>query len=59
MEVPEATRILLIDDHSLFREAVARLLAAQPDFEIVGECTTVESGIQIVKERPVDTERQH
>lgn len=50
----EATRILLIDDHSLFREAVARLLAGQPDFEIVGECTTVEAGIHIVRERPVD-----
>jgi DNA-binding NarL/FixJ family response regulator len=30
-------RILLVDDHLLFRKGLARLLDAQPDFEIVGE----------------------
>jgi len=30
-------RVLLVDDHALFRREVARLLAAQGDFEIVGE----------------------
>jgi DNA-binding NarL/FixJ family response regulator len=30
-------RILLVDDHLLFREGLARLLDAQPDFEVVGE----------------------
>ena len=40
-----ATRILIIDDHSLFREAIARLLGAEPDFEVVGECSTVEEGL--------------
>jgi DNA-binding NarL/FixJ family response regulator len=47
-------RILLIDDHSLFRGAIARLLAGQPDFKIAGECTTVDDGIQILKSAPVD-----
>jgi two-component system nitrate/nitrite response regulator NarL len=32
-----ALRILLVDDHLLFRKGLARLLDAQPDFEIVGE----------------------
>jgi DNA-binding NarL/FixJ family response regulator len=50
----DATRILLIDDHALFREAIARVLAAQPDFEIAGECATVEEGLNIVKQEPVD-----
>jgi DNA-binding NarL/FixJ family response regulator len=49
-----ATRILLIDDHSLFREAVARILASQADFEVAGECATVAEGIEIVKHTPVD-----
>jgi DNA-binding NarL/FixJ family response regulator len=48
------TRILLIDDHSLFREAVARMLASQPDFEVAGECATVAEGVEIVKQTPVD-----
>ncbi len=30
-------RILLADDHALFREGLASLIAAQPDFEVVGE----------------------
>jgi two-component system nitrate/nitrite response regulator NarL len=32
-----AMRILLVDDHLLFRKGLARLLDAQPDFEVVGE----------------------
>jgi len=33
----KALRILLVDDHLLFRKGLARLLDAQPDFEVVGE----------------------
>ncbi len=50
----ELVRILLIDDHSLFREAIARLLAGQPDFQIAGECGTVDDGFRILKSSPVD-----
>jgi len=32
-----ALRILLVDDHLLFRKGLARLLDAQPDFRVVGE----------------------
>jgi two-component system, NarL family, nitrate/nitrite response regulator NarL len=52
--VPDATRILLIDDHALFREAIARLLAAQPDIEVIGEGATVGEGLEVLKTRPVD-----
>jgi len=30
-------RVLLADDHALFREGLAGILAAQPDMEVVGE----------------------
>lgn len=30
-------RILIVDDHTLFREGLAGILNAQPDFEVVGE----------------------
>jgi DNA-binding NarL/FixJ family response regulator len=54
VQVLEATRILLIDDHALFREAIARLLSAQSDLEVIGEGATVGEGLEIVKSRPVD-----
>ena len=48
------TRILLIDDHSLFREAIARLLGRENDFAIVGECATVDEGVNVLKSSAVD-----
>ncbi len=37
-------RILLADDHTLFRQGVRTLLAAEPDFEVVGEvCNGTEA----------------
>ncbi len=34
----ERRRLLLVDDHVLFRESLARLLESEPDFEIAGQC---------------------
>jgi DNA-binding NarL/FixJ family response regulator len=48
------TRILLIDDHTLFREAIARLLGREGDFEIVGECATVDESMVVLKAFAVD-----
>ena len=33
----EKVRILLADDHALFREGLAGIIASQPDLEVVGE----------------------
>ena len=40
-------RILLVDDHMLFRKGLARLLGAQPDFEVVGEA---RDGLEAVEQ---------
>ena len=32
-------RVLLADDHHLFREGLANILTAQPDFEVIGEAS--------------------
>lgn len=37
MEQARKIRILLVDDHNLFRSGVKALLSRQPDFEVVGE----------------------
>ena len=38
-------RILMVDDHRLFRESVGRLLEANPAFKVVGQCGTVSEAI--------------
>jgi DNA-binding NarL/FixJ family response regulator len=48
------TRLLLVDDHILFREGVSRLLASEPDFEIAGTCGTASDALQTLAETPVD-----
>jgi DNA-binding NarL/FixJ family response regulator len=47
-------RLLLIDDHALFRESVSRLLQAEPGFEVVAECSSGAEGMRIVESREVD-----
>ena len=47
-------RLLLIDDHILFREGLARLLASEQDFEMVAHCSTGEEGISMLRQQPVD-----
>jgi DNA-binding NarL/FixJ family response regulator len=34
--VPPPTRVLLVDDHQLLTDSLARLLTAEPDIEVVG-----------------------
>ncbi|MBN3757718.1 response regulator [Paraburkholderia sp. Tr-20389] len=43
-------RILLIDDHTLFRSGVHALLQRQPDFEVVGEAPDGVEGIKRAKQ---------
>lgn len=37
MPIMDVLRILLVDDHLLFRKGLARLLDTQPDLEVIGE----------------------
>jgi DNA-binding NarL/FixJ family response regulator len=47
-------RILLIDDHSLFRDSLGRLLEAEPDFRIAATCGTVAEALAVLDREPVD-----
>ena len=47
-------RILLVDDHALFRESVARILDGEAGFEVAGGCGTVEEAQAFLREKPVD-----
>jgi DNA-binding NarL/FixJ family response regulator len=49
-----AIRILLVDDHALFREGLARLLEAEADFQLSAQCSTVKEALACVAARRVD-----
>jgi two-component system, NarL family, nitrate/nitrite response regulator NarL len=50
----DAIRILMVDDHSLFRESLSRLLESDPGFLVVGQCGTVSEAIAAYPETAVD-----
>jgi DNA-binding NarL/FixJ family response regulator len=43
--VGEVTRILIVDDHALFRVGIANILGREPDFEVVGEADDSRSAV--------------
>jgi two-component system nitrate/nitrite response regulator NarL len=43
----DSCRVLLVDDHPLFRRGVAQLIASQPDFEVVGEAASSDEGVSM------------
>lgn len=47
-------RLVLLDDHLLFRESLARLLSSEGDFELVAECATPVEAVKHLKRPGVD-----
>jgi two-component system, NarL family, invasion response regulator UvrY len=47
-------RILIADDHQLVREGLRRMIAEQPDFEVIGEAGTGEALLAAVERSAVD-----
>jgi len=47
-------RILCVDDHPLFREAIAAMITFQPDLLLVGEASSGTGGIRKFKEQQPD-----
>jgi two-component system nitrate/nitrite response regulator NarL len=48
------TRILLVDDHALFREGLARLLSVNPQLVVAGQCSTAEEALQLMGRESYD-----
>lgn len=46
--------ILLIDDHTLFRESLVRLLEAEPEFRVEGHCATIAEAVRFLSVTLVD-----
>jgi len=47
-------RLLLVDDHPLFREGLVRLLKADSDFEVVSQCSTSTEALRLLSRFDID-----
>jgi DNA-binding NarL/FixJ family response regulator len=47
-------RVLIVDDHTLFRESLTRLLEADTECKIIGACASVEEALEIVAREEID-----
>ncbi|MGI6310218.1 MAG: response regulator [Bacteroidales bacterium] len=50
----EKIRIIITDDHQLFRNGLKILLNAFPEFEVTGEASNGEEFLRVLKESPAD-----
>jgi two-component system, NarL family, nitrate/nitrite response regulator NarL len=48
------TRILMVDDHGLFREGLGRLLDATPELSVVGQCSNIDEALATLARTKVD-----
>lgn len=46
----EVVRVLIVDDHDLFRTGLASLMASQPDIEVVAQASGGRMGVRLAKE---------
>lgn len=47
-------RVLLVDDHPVVRDGLARTLAAEPDIEVVGEASDGQEAIELAHQLELD-----
>jgi two-component system nitrate/nitrite response regulator NarL len=44
----QVIRLLIVDDHALFREGIAALLSRESDFQIVGNCASAQLALGVL-----------
>ncbi|GAC1431824.1 MAG: two-component system response regulator NarL [Acidobacteriaceae bacterium] len=47
-------QLLLVDDHTLFRDSLGRLLASEPEFHIAGTCASSAEALDALSRLPID-----
>ena len=48
------TQLLLLDDHTLFRVMLSRLLDTETDFRVVAHCSAIQEALDVLGSQPVD-----
>jgi two-component system nitrate/nitrite response regulator NarL len=55
MEISQSViRVLLVDDHAMFREGMARLLEREPELMVVGQCESATAALAELKKSQPD-----
>ena len=55
LEAPQKTiRLLLVDDHTLFRESVSRFLQSETGIHVVANCGNLAEALSVLKREDVD-----
>jgi two-component system nitrate/nitrite response regulator NarL len=47
-------RLVLLDDHALFRASLSRFLELEPGFEVAGQCGNSAEALEVLRHSPVD-----
>jgi DNA-binding NarL/FixJ family response regulator len=50
----QQVRLVIVDDHPIFREGLGRLLEAQPDYKVIGEGSDGAEAVQVVRQLKPD-----
>lgn len=50
----QALRVLIVDDHTLFRESLSRLLESETEYKVVESCSSVDEALNILAARDID-----
>ncbi len=48
------SQLLLLDDHTLFRATLSRLLNAEPDFRVVAHCSSIQEAQEVLGRNHLD-----
>jgi DNA-binding NarL/FixJ family response regulator len=52
--VPDKVKVLIVDDHPLFRQGLRQVIEADPRFELVAEAGDGESALRLIQEKSPD-----
>ena len=50
----ECIRLLIVDDHTMFREGLARMLEREQDLRVVGQCSSTADGLTVLAGSEID-----
>jgi DNA-binding NarL/FixJ family response regulator len=50
----DSIRVLIVDDHRLFRQGLVSLLRSEPGFEVIGEASSQREALQLLRDQRPD-----